>query len=430
MPAPRFRTLTIEGWPSGVNNVAREDNLPQTQVREAVNVDLLSNGKIRRRGGYTSVLAETGFHSLTGYANRLFGVQDRKFYEIDFRAGTKTEVADLGSRDYVDYAELNNKLLVLTYNNLYEYDGNTFRTLHTEQPNGMPMVSDSGLYGLPAGEYQAAITFIREDGQESGAALAATPLTLSDDSSILVSNIPQPDDINVVAIRLYATRTSATELQFVRDMPVGTTSATVSNWPNGRALDTQFMQPIGGGSCVATHNAQVLVGRGKNLWYSPPFRFGLCNPADHYIPFATDITMVKDVDGGVFVGTEDRVVFLRGETMDQVSTTTADYDGVVPGTPATVPSSALPFLELGAGESVVVWWSTRGVMIVGLPNGTVRAVREGELSLPQYERGAIISREKDGVQQLVSALSGIRQQSQLAMTDSVDAIVYRKNVQV
>lgn len=429
MAAPRSRTVTLRGWPSGVNNVFREENTPQTQLREALNVDLLEQGKVRRREGYQKVIDETSFRSLTSFANKLVVAQGSTLYFVDPNSYAKTAVGTVSPNEYLSYEEVNDMLVVADGVSLKRlYSDGSFKDLAPENPAGQPDVDATSIGGLPAGEYQVAITFTSDAG-ESGSTLA-TALTLTTEGGISVSNIPQPTSADVTAITIYVTPEGGSDFKRAKGLDVGETTAFISQYPTGLILETQFMSELPAGNLVTLHNAQLCSAVGKDLYYSEPFRFGQTREASNFIRFATDITMLISVDDGVFVGLEDQVVFLRGNTLDDASVTTVDYDGVVPGTPVRVSASALPFLELSPSERVVVWWSMRGVLIVGQPNGAVRAVREAELSLPEFERGAIIPREENGVQQLVSALSGVRRESKLAVADSVGATVYRNNIEI
>ena len=427
MPLPKSRNFKVDGWDSGVNNVYREDLVPPNQLREAVNVDLLEGGKVRRRSGYEEVLSESGFHSLVGFADQLFAVKGDTFYQIDVNTGIKQAVGEVAATDVVNYVGLNDFLILSDGQQLKKYSDGTFEALAPETPAGQPSIAADSLGALPEGDYQAAITFLRGE-EESGSTLAVTA-HLDEQGGLSLSNIPQPISPETTAIRVYASHAGGSDLFFVRDLPVGTTSTMVTQVPEGKTLDTQFLCELPAGQDVAVMNAQVCSAVGKVLYYSPPYRFGLTNLSDHYIPFPSTITMAQAVSSGIFVGLEDKVVFLEGQSLDDVTITTVDYDGVVPGTPTHVPASALPFLDMPDSEGVLVWWSTRGVLIVGLPNGTIGAVRDTELSLPEFGRGAIIPRAEDGVHQLVSVLSDIKRGSNLAVSDTVDAIVHRNGIQ-
>lgn len=64
----------ILGQFSGLKNTVSRERLLQTELERAVNVDLDDTGQIRRRRGYTRVIAEP-FHSLRTIAGKTFGVR-------------------------------------------------------------------------------------------------------------------------------------------------------------------------------------------------------------------------------------------------------------------------------------------------------------------------------------------------------------------
>jgi len=57
----RLRTVSAGPWPQGMNNTAPEGDLPRNEagrpaaLREADNIDLSKEGRIRRRDGYSAV---------------------------------------------------------------------------------------------------------------------------------------------------------------------------------------------------------------------------------------------------------------------------------------------------------------------------------------------------------------------------------------
>jgi hypothetical protein len=69
-------------------------------------------------------------------------------------------------------------------------------------------------------------------------------------------------------------------------------------------------------------------------------------------------------------------------------------------------------------------------MVVGFPDGQISILREAELALPEYSRGAILARRQDGAKQLVSVLSEPKRDNALAVADTVSATVYRNGIEL
>ena len=70
---PSDRDLVALGpFPGGVNNVARETSVPARSLREAINVNLSDDGKLRRREGYTLLESLPNASSIIGAGRRGF----------------------------------------------------------------------------------------------------------------------------------------------------------------------------------------------------------------------------------------------------------------------------------------------------------------------------------------------------------------------
>ena len=64
MGASDRETVRVDGFPRGVDNVSREDALPDGALRSAVNIEIDKAGKIRLRPGRGKVFTGTNMHSL------------------------------------------------------------------------------------------------------------------------------------------------------------------------------------------------------------------------------------------------------------------------------------------------------------------------------------------------------------------------------
>lgn len=433
MAGSRHQTFSAPGFRDGVNNVFREDSVPANQLRHAVNVDLLPDGKIRRRSGYTRRLSLPACRSAASHLGRIYMASEGKLVQVDPRTYDHTEVANVDAFSYLSFESLNEKL--------YFTDGvSTFLSVlpsgdavsvAPENPSRQPDVSTVAMGSLPAGRYQVAITFVRAGGEESGTGRAALA-SLTQEGSIQLQNIPVPAQADIQSVNVYCSHASGEILYRVATLSAGTTSFTVSTVPNGKALETQFLQPLPVGSIVRSHNARLYVARRRELYFSEAFRFGQHNPWKNYVSFDSDITMIRPVESGMYVSTEHSTYFLRGQdplANDFAMTQVHEY-GAVRGTDTLVRAGMFSFENLSTGH-VAVWWSTNGTMIVGLPNGQVQPLREGELSLPEFERGSVSVREYNGVQQLVSTLKNPKTPSSaLAATDEFTVTVHRNGIEV
>src|SRR5690606_4750308 len=112
-------------------------------------------------------------------------------------------------------------------------------------------------------------------GRESGAALAAAT-TIAEGQGVQLYNIPQPaDPVETPVLRLYVTGGDDRALYRARDVAAGTTSAPITQRPEGKLLATQFLTAMPPGHIVRQWNGRQLVARGRFLLWSPALRYGL-----------------------------------------------------------------------------------------------------------------------------------------------------------
>ena len=418
------------GWTDGVNNVEREDRVPPAALRSAVNVDIDRTGGLRRRRGYTRRVSLSDARSGVSHLGFLYLADQADFLRVDPSDFSTEIVAELPPQATPRYAPLNENLYV-TFEG-----GEPFRITPSgdaepwapEHPWGQPALQAASMGSLPPGEYQVAVTFLR-GREESGTGKAAT-VTLTAEGSIVLTDIPVSARQDTTGVRVYVTTPSGTVLYFYGDYPVGTSTIYLTRLPEGKQLETQFMEPLPAGHIVTAYRGRLYSAVGNRVYYSRALRYGLCNPAQDFFDFSERVDMVRPVENGVFVGAGKRVVFLAGTNPDDMQQTIAHHSGAVEGTDTEVPAGMFSFENLSTGF-IAAWWSKVGVMVLGFPNGQVQPVRQGELALPEFARGATMLREEDGVQQLVSVLSQPKTpQSALAARDEAVVTVHRRGIEI
>ncbi len=428
MAGDRHRNASFAGFPGGVNNVFREDSVPNEQLRAAINIDLLPDGKVRRRSGYLRRLELADGRSAASHLGKIYLADGTDFKRVDPADFSETVLGVVPANTYLSYASLNEFLYVSAGATGYRVapDG-TVGYWSPEQPAGQPDIASVALGGLPAGTYQAAIVYLR-DGEESGSA-KAVEAQVPESGALQLSNIPQPSRADTTAIRVYMTHTNGEVFFWARDLLPGQTSTTLTGLPRGKQLETQFMEPVPVGQIVRAYNGHLFSAVDNVLYYSQALRFGVCNIAQDYFAFESRITMIRPVTSGIYVATERNTHFLGGSAPAEFTRSSVSQYGAVEGTDADIPAGVFPFENLQTG-TVAVWWATNGVMVIGFPNGQIQLIRDGELSLPEYARGATMLREENGVRQIVSTLQRPKApKGALAASDEAVVTVHRNGIE-
>lgn len=419
--------LKLGNFSDGVNNVSSEHSLSETTARVLRNVDVLADGKVKRRRGYQRVMSTTGAHSGFSHNGYIYYADGPSLFAWTPEFGAEA-ITQIVPEAPVVYEDINGFLYVTEGRHRYIIDGvNAVKNWAVETPSGMPNL-DTNTYGtLPVGSYQVTVTFLRGQ-EESGAGMAQT-IDLNQQGSIEVSNLPQPYDPDVTRIRVYVTNTSGETLYSSATLPVGTMGVHIMALPSGKKLETQFYEPLPAGHEVCLHKGRLFCARDNVLYFSKPLQYGLYDATEDYLQLASRIDLLKPVENGVFVAAGKRTYFLRGDSPDDFELRIVHAHGAVPGTGLVIPASTFDFDGLKAGN-VAVWWATNGTMVVGFPDGQISILREAELALPEYSRGAILARRQDGAKQLVSVLSEPRRDNALAVADTVSATVYRNGIEL
>lgn len=422
--------LKFTGWAGGVNNVDTETAVGQSELREAVNVDLSPEGKPRRRMGYERVIETTGPHSLFATAGAMFSVVGGALTAYGYDLTPATLRAGLGPRP-VSYVEAADGRVYWTNESQIRCVSAdiTDEPLWVECP-GQPSVSAHATGGLFAGQYQVAITYFDAFGRESGSSMAAE-ITVTEGQGILVSNIPANTD--AATVRIYVSDVNGDTLLAARDIPAGTTQWIIGAGQRGKKLETQFLEPLPAGQIIRAQNGRVFVARGPLLLFSEPFRYGLHNPLN-FARYNGDLTLVEPCgsgpEAGMFIGTAGGdpkacTYYVSGPDPKAWTNRRAYAYGAVPGTGQQVPASVL---GIDAPGLVPYWLASNGIFCAGLPGGRVIPLTDRRFVTPaNAERGATLLREQNGIRQLLTALLGGNSNA-MAASDSAVATIRRHDV--
>lgn len=397
----------LPSLPLGMNNTAPENDPPTDErgvpraVRDAVNVDFTAAGKFRRRKGHGLTVPLLGAHSL--FADDEFPylmVRDgNALYALDQELEPELVLDGLGDGE-TSYCELNGELL-------WTIEGRACgrldsllnnRPLAVPTPDAPRLAQGSG-GGLAAGSYRVQLTYVDAQGEEGGASEPAQ-VTLPANGAITVTLPPRP--ASVAGTRVWVTPTDGTVPLHVASVTASVDSVLVESGPRGDALDLQDLQPLPPGHLVREINGIVLMAQDNFLLYGTAMRPRLTRP-DHFVPFKARIDMLQvvgDADAaGVYVAAGKRIYYLAGATPKQFSVRMVRTAGAVPGTGLAVDAAAVGAEAQG---TVAYWMGSDGTPCLGLPGGVVRTLGKG-VAMTQFERGASLLREADGLIQLMTA---------------------------
>jgi len=411
------------GWPDGINNVSRKDQAPGTSLREARNVDLINEGKPRRRQGYRKVYDGAAMHSLFSLGRSLLAVENGELKQWANPEGTPTTVAT-GLIGLVSYVRINDYVVWSADNmdGMVYMDGATTE-FGIQDVQAQPVVAVSPNGGMNSGHVMVAVTHQR-DGLESGTG-EASYIDVVQGQGIELTNIPQAPGIT--AVNIYASDPNGQTLYFRRSVAPGVTTAVVGNLPPQRQLITQFTQKMPPSSLAAIHNGTMFRAVGRTAFVSRPMHFWSYDSTEGYFVEASEINMLQAGEGGLFVGCAEGVYYYSGEdpqnfTRSWVSATAIDR--------AAIEIDGGYINDKYQGRTLVLWWTVEGVMIIGMPDGSAEIVRDMEFSTSAAESAVMAQIQRDGSKQIVSIMKNPAGDSALSFSDSVEITVHRNGVEI
>ena len=412
MPEPK--PVTVGPWPKGVNNRDEDYALPKGCLRDAINVVVLRDGRVKRAPGYLKQLNAQA-HSLYSDGTRLYGVSAGNLSTLvrgPTGALTVSSILATGLPRERPLSYLTISRETYWTNNIVtgKITNGVNGRWGTPGPGGQPSLAAVSSGGMDPGLYQVAVTFsLSATGEESGTPEAAQ-VSVPQGGGISLTGIPQPPS-SAYRLNLYLTAANDPVLRTVTTLAQGVTSLTLGR-PSalGRHLETQFMILPIAGQAIMFFRSRIIVGVGKRLYFTRPLRFGGLWD-DEYIEFPTDISVIIAGITGIYV-VSDRVYWLAGQNPPFQTSVVLPY-GAVPGAVIYDPTGTKAF-----------FMSHKGLCAVDL-NGGIKNVSEENVAMDQYRSGAMLWRDLDGDRQIITSLTGVEVANPLVNRDFTAAQVLR-----
>jgi hypothetical protein len=420
----RTKSLDLGPFIPGVDNRRPEFKMkgdPRADkgdfLRFAVNADITAQGTVKRREGYTNVLAGGDCHSFWADGPDAFMVDGTTLKRITGLPGVAiatTMRTGLTPGRPVSYVRAQTSIY---YSNGIEIGrlGATERGVSTPSLAVLPTATASGAGVVGAlARYGVCFSYLDAAGEES-AATTPTWVDAALGQSILITNLPAAFPSGAAALVVYMTLANDSTLQRARTLTAPSTSITLAlGTALGARCPTLQLQPMPAGDIVRQLSGRLLVVKGSVLYYSEPYRLGLFNPTRGYLLFPSDITVVETTSGGVWV-CADQTYWFKGLDIGAADLDAkAPYGGVV-GSGGQVPNS-----------NDVYWMSPRGVMR-GTQEGVLSNLQEAHVAVAPSSFAANYFRENDGMKMIAESLFAV-EPNRMAASSYMDAEIVRKKV--
>jgi hypothetical protein len=394
-----------KNYPGGVNNRADSYAIPSGQARALINMDVLDDGHVRSRTGYSKTIAGTMILGAVSYDSRLLYVDGTNFKNS---SGTVLRSGLVRGRPH--FLEINSTLYVSNGHDSFIVDGGSVRDWVVPNPIHPPaLTSISG--ALPAGSYSFIYTNVSVTGEESGCSVA-TDITLSADGGIQIT-LPSSGQSGVTRLRLYATHVNGEVHRLIADTTPGTTHyiTSLNGLHYGVALSTRYLFPFPACVHLTHYNGRIYGASGNVVWYTEPLRYGLHSPSRNYIPFPEQVTGIFAAADGLYVGS-DQIYWLAGSNPDEFKLDVA--------LPCRLAENSISTLPVGQ-EALCV--TERGVAT--MKKGGIIDVYDDTIAVDPATEGATIYVERDGVTQFVGVGRAPTHTTVATAMDYMDAEIIR-----
>lgn len=382
----------------GMDLLSEDAQLPAGCVRYAVNVEIDRDGQFAARGGFQRKLAGPGFVAIGAFAGRCWVQQGARVCWLDVDRFTLEPLLDAGGVQPVAACEYNGALWMATPGGLRQVQAGSWQVQRAPVlPDVRPQLRATDQGRLSPGRYGVALSVVDEHGVESGAVwlgsvqtragLALTGLPVIPGRRWQVYVTPADGDVLYAAGRFDAL------------LPRLAVDA-----PQGQLCETMGLQPLPGGQAICAKGARLYVARDDVLLFSRPFRPWLFHPAQDFVPFVGRVRFCAALAGGVFVADARGVWWLAGDDPAQAQLVQASPSLAVADSARVLPAGAA--LELAQVSSDCVLWLSADGYMLGLGDGSVRALEPGRLALDASGRGRSVFVRRAGRSQVVTLTAG------------------------
>jgi hypothetical protein len=405
------KQMTIQSFALGMNNRSPDFKLRTKDgyfLRDALNVDITSDGTLKRRRGTELKLSGLDARSIWASDDDAFYVDGLTLYRITVNSdGTLSADAIttvMAGHDVSYFTAPEGGTYWTDGSRIERIVGNTSAPLNPPPPALLPTATAGATGMLRAGLYNIVYTAVDAVGHES-AASTIVQLAVPDHGHITVSFGATPE----YPINVYVGGEGGM-VPYLAHQFTGAESVDLDQPPVGRACPTYGMLPMPAGDIVRYFNGRLMVALGNILYLSEPFAPGLYRADRGYIPFQGDITIVEPIQGtrqGTYV-VADQTYWFEGDLTKANLVNALPY-GAIPGTS-----------QLRADQTLCHWMSVRGLISAG-PGGDVKNLQEANVAVTPSSKGATLLRDQNGMKQALTALFGSQTHQQAVASSYMDA---------
>jgi hypothetical protein len=387
-----MKPLTIRGF-KGMNNVLEEGGFSGHQdgtmtaiPKVILNADVTAEERLKKRGGYRLLTSLPNAHSAWSTRNVMLTAAEGRLYRF-YPDGSKVNLCALSGpfEEKLFYAAVDDLVYISSrhWMGILDPAQNTVSSWGIPIPEQPVLMAVNGTGVLAAGRYQVCYTNV-VNGQVGGPGMIAEIDITTDNSSISLLNKPSGSE----------TIAWATDPDGSTFYLAATGSAIIDGIDTLEPLATFLCSPPNPMKFIRRAFGRMWGAIDNRLIYSEPYRYDLFKSTNEFT-FSAEILLVAFVDGGIFVGFEDRTIFLPGT---EPSVMREVHVG------AGVARNILAYCNNvpDMGNNVPVWVSKDG-LVAGSHSGSLAKITNDRVQFPAGQEGAAVSRTVNGQEQFLTS---------------------------
>lgn len=383
---------------AGINNVSPDDALQRGGdalklfVREALNVDISETGRISLRKGDATV-SELKFKNIwqSSLHGDVFATLDHNLVLVNPIDWSYKILGENIVTKNASYQVINNLVYICTDIDLFVFDGVALTALNVPAPyfSKEPVLSSGGQ--LPHGNYVIALSLLK-NGRESGLSESRVikidnDLTQKNPDFAINSlkkiqiNILELNPLNVDAVRVYITYTNGSVLRHYDDFNLNGLESSIDILSVDKlGFEAQFenYSPMPIGKYFDYWNGRLVTADKNIISFSEPLAYHLHDEKYGFVMLPQRITFIVPVDGGIWIGQVDHVVFLSGSQPDQMAFIRKTAHAPIHSSAIIVDTDTVGGDISQGGGKTALWLSENGY-VLGTSTGQVIELHAGTL---------------------------------------------------
>jgi len=369
----------------GIDNISEDAAMvqggrePFVYVRDAVNVNVTPAGKI-------DMISSGGKVTDNKYQNLwqsplhkdVFAVFADDLVKVNTTDWTHERLVNVGS-GMVVFEVLNNHIVAAGTHGLFVYDGQTCQPLTIDTPPSPFLASAIADHTRTR---SISISWLRGDMESS----LSGYVSMGESGDIA---LPMVTDTTVTAVNIYATSIGGTDMQLAGRVNRGATNFTITaDHKLGMAAQFAHLSPMPTGKYLCYWRGRLITATANVIRFSEPLAYHLHDERHGFIQTSQRITFIQPVEGGLWVGQSDHVIFIQGTQLDDMTVSIKSAEAPVAGSAIQASSN-----ELGeaaeAGGQVVIWLASNGY-VAGSGSGQIIEYQAGRISNISAQSGTTV----------------------------------------